>query len=474
MVRLIARIAFVSILVAFFPFVGSNFFDAPVLHGFISFDTLLVSLLFFQKGRLIGQIPLTVSAFLLAFWGDSLISYSAGFSYLAIVWIFYWLKNFPKAKLIFWGAFTLFIMIADWSLFFESSFAMSLRDLFGLARFYWWGLLLFFAIPLLQSVLAWWFFRPAIRKGAGLPLTVIIAVLGLFLGADAIFGKIQQRVAFLDFPLGSFLEQRLLPGKTSRNIYLQADIKRHFNIIHPEELRLDSIRPTVMVLVESWGVRKDFALNDSEFCLFPKEAVTLFGIRERERSYTQGAEWEDFRTPKGKGPSGLLRRYKGESYQVWYLHGYDENFYDRKTGYPPLGFDSLKFRSFFEAEGFAVCDYGFRGICDSAMLAYVDSRISEPAKKFIYWTTLDSHPPYEIQNSIATDFCRRQNLSKIECSHATRIRNTLGNIAKLVERHPEYRFIIQGDHRPMGSLSERDFVQEFYYRWVPVIVLNGK
>lgn len=177
MVRLIARIAFVSILVAFFPFVGSNFFDAPVLHGFISFDTLLVSLLFLQKGRLIGQIPLTVSAFLLAFWGDSLISYSAGFSYLAIVWIFYWLKDFPKAKLIFWGAFTLFIMIADWSLFFEASFAMSLRDLFGLARFYWWGLLLFFAIPLSQLVLAWWFFRPAIRKGAGLPLTVIIAVL---------------------------------------------------------------------------------------------------------------------------------------------------------------------------------------------------------------------------------------------------------------------------------------------------------
>lgn len=145
---MIARIAFVSILVAFFPFIGSNFFDSPVLHGFISFDTLLVSLLFFQKGRLIGQIPLTVSAFLLAFWGNSLISYSAGFSYLVIVWIFYWLKNFPKAKLIFWGSFTLFIMIADWSLFFESSFAMSLRDLFGLARFYWWGLLLFFAIPL--------------------------------------------------------------------------------------------------------------------------------------------------------------------------------------------------------------------------------------------------------------------------------------------------------------------------------------
>lgn len=476
MLALLSRILFVAILAAFPSFLAINFFDAPVLHGFISFDIFFLSLLLLRKrSNLLWQIPLSVSIFLFAFWENTIAAYMVGFVYFIAIWLFCWFECISKVKLLFWILSSLFVIVSDWSIFFESAFSITLGDLLGIAKFYWWGVPLFFMVPLLQMGTILYFFRFAIRKRERIPTWAVFFALSLLLGINFILGHVQKRITMLDFPLYSFFEQQTSPSRISHNVYLQADIKRHYRIIHEKELMVDSIQPTIMILVESWGVRKNFTLNDSDFNFFSKKNVKLFGIRERLNSYTQGAEWEDFKTPNGiANDSSPIALYGKEKYQTWYLHGYDGDFYDREKNYPRLGFDSLKFKNEFINKGLRTCNYGFTGICDSAMSRYVELVMSDSVKKFIYWTTLDSHPPYETQSLIKNDFCKSQNLSKIECIHETRIRHTLKQIASLAEKYPKYRFIVQGDHRPMGSLAESDFVQSFYYRWVPVIVLNGK
>jgi hypothetical protein len=49
---------------------------------------------------------------------------------------------------------------------------------------------------------------------------------------------------------------------------------------------------------------------------------------------------------------------------------------------------------------------------------------------------------------------------------------TMQRLALLANKNPNYRFVIRGDHRPMGSLVPSGFVQSFYYKWVPIILLN--
>jgi hypothetical protein len=40
----------------------------------------------------------------------------------------------------------------------------------------------------------------------------------------------------------------------------------------------------------------------------------------------------------------------------------------------------------------------------------------------------------------------------------------------MARKHPETRFIVQGDHNPI--LSPVEFQEKFYKRWVPFVVLN--
>ena len=99
--------------------------------------------------------------------------------------------------------------------------------------------------------------------------------------------------------------------------------------------------------------------------------------------------------------------------------------------------------------------------------------LADSLPKFIYWTTLDAHPPYEFakirEKSIA---CESLALSDVDCTYFTLQQNTARYLVRLAQKYPNYRFVIRGDHRPMGSLEQSDFVQSFYFRWVPLVILN--
>ena len=42
----------------------------------------------------------------------------------------------------------------------------------------------------------------------------------------------------------------------------------------------------------------------------------------------------------------------------------------------------------------------------------------------------------------------------------------------LKKKHPDIKFVIRGDHRPMGTFTTSDFLASFYYDWVPIVVIN--
>ena len=269
-----------------------------------------------------------------------------------------------------------------------------------------------------------------------------------------------------------FLSNTFESQNVSANTILRTDIREHFKIANHLDLGLDSLKPTVWILVESFGVRVDFKQNDEEFAVFKDNDVSFFGIKMRNVGFTQGAEYEDFSTPKGEdNPKNRIKKYKEALYETWYLHGYDKNFYDRAKTYGAFGFDSLKFRSDLR-DSLDICFFGFQGICDTAMITYIDKLLQDSVKKMIYWTTLDSHTPYDLQKTADTSLCKEYELNPVECVHETHILRTLKHISKLADRHKNYRFIIQGDHRPMGSVKTRKFLASFYYNWVPVIILN--
>ena len=236
----------------------------------------------------------------------------------------------------------------------------------------------------------------------------------------------------------------------------------------------DFTKATVVVLVESYGVNKSVAYTDSLLAPFANSNATFSGLYLRAAGHTQGAEWEDFDAPGGKlRGTPLPQKFRDNGFQTWYLHGYDGSFYKRASNYAKFGFDTLLFRKEFRSRGLSECHYGFLGICDSSIIGYIDSLLTDSIPKFIYWTTLDAHPPYELADGIEkSSACQSMQFSDIDCTYFTLQQNTMKRLAMLAKKHPEYRFIIRGDHRPMGSVKESKFVQSFYFRWVPLIILD--
>lgn len=427
-----------SIACSSLPLLASELFDAPYSPGFFSFDAFIVVSLLCCKGVLSKA-------------------------------------HFQIARAVLITVLLLFIVVCGWSLFFEYAFSMSLGELWGVAKFFWWGAILFVLVPIVQVAMAIYLGRSFVLKNEYPihPVVVLISV-AILLGVHFISDSLQKRQPILDFPVYEFVKQQLSSSRITQSAVLREDVKRQFSIANElqNSIKLDSIRPTVMILVESWGLRKDFLLNLNEFSVFNSNKISFKGIWRRNANFTQSAEYEDFGMPQGvKSGSTFMEKFRDADFDTWYVHGYEGKFYERNAIYDSLGFSHVKFREELSEYGLVRCtDYGFEGICDSSLAGYVDSLLTDSVPKFIYWTTLDSHPPFETQNRPDDEICA--DLNDVECIHAVRIRNTLRQISLLAKRHPEYRFVLRGDHRPMGSLTAKSFVTSFYHCWVPMIVLN--
>lgn len=457
---------------SFVPYLAVEFFDVPFIHGIVCWDVLFLLVVLcapkFSKGFFVGGI-LLIGAY-------AVCNFTVSGVVLTIYYALLWMLGFflPRKKIPLIASFVFFSLVsfvADASVFFYNGFRLYLVDVWNLASFFWWGVLLFIFVPCLWMLMVYFFARKMMwvdRKFYPSPLKCCV-ILVAFLLAHLGVGTLQDRQSLLSFPIRDAVNQMFLKGTESKNVLLQQDAKDAFEIWKRNEPVVSLDKPTLQILVESWGVKKDVSLAKSFFEPYRFENATFMGLFLRESAYTQGAEWEDFGIDDGDNiQESVPAQFKEHGFQTWYVHGYDGDFYRRHDKYGAYGFDSLVFKDEFIQKGLSQCEYGFTGICDSSIALFLDSLMTDSVPKYIYWTTLDSHPPYE--KSLAGSRCGQED-EGVECIFRELQLNTAAIIAKLAKKHPEYRVVIRGDHRPMGSLGP-GFVSSFYYRWVPMVVFH--
>lgn len=219
---------------------------------------------------------------------------------------------------------------------------------------------------------------------------------------------------------------------------------------------IDTTRSNVIILIESWGIPLDtsrFARDIKTFEGIPQK----FGIHHRMYSRTRTAEREDL--------IYKIQRDSTRRRDTTFLPQILNNAYFKTTFL--FGGDSLEHRRFkyIRNIGFSEAFFG-KDLNDNVIAHKIDSILADATQKhFIVWTTRDTKFPLpefpDIYNS---------NPNAIDSAYTKRLIQTLETIASLARRHPETRFIVQGDHNPI--LSPIKFQERFYKRWVPFVILN--
>lgn len=214
---------------------------------------------------------------------------------------------------------------------------------------------------------------------------------------------------------------------------------------------VDTSRNNVVVLVESWGVPLDSEMFEKELDVF-EDSPSEEGIHFRRYSRTRTAEREDLLDSAWRNKDGsrdslfMPNRFKSLGFQTVFVFGGDSTIHWRYQYIRNIGFENVFFAD-------SIID-------DKSMSYMIDSllNVQDSTKRFIAWTTRDTRFPIDGDSP------------KIEKLYYQRLFGTLQSVADLARKHPETRFIVQGDHEPI--LSPQEFQCVFFRRWVPYIILN--
>ena len=227
---------------------------------------------------------------------------------------------------------------------------------------------------------------------------------------------------------------------------------------------LDFAKTNVVVLVESWGIPMDtnrFAEQLQIFDGIPMQS----GAHHRMYSRTRTAEREDLiysvqRDSAGRRDTVFIPQVlRAQGVKTLYVYGGDSLVQMRNKYIRNVGFDE----TFFGISG----NSGVEPRTDRESAALLDSLLSvqDSAVRFIAWTTLDTRFPLPgFKDPYRID------AAAVDSAYTERLASTLRLIADLAKKHPDVRFIVQGDHNPI--LSPLKFQEKFYKRWVPFVVLN--
>lgn len=258
------------------------------------------------------------------------------------------------------------------------------------------------------------------------------------------------------FPTIDYLE-RMTPKPVQRK-EISEEFRKKYIVTDSVTITRDNIdttRNNVVILVESWGVPLDLQRFSKQLKVFDGLKFEV-GIHNRMYSRTRTAEREDLiyeihRDSTSRDTTFLPKVFSGINYETTFLFGGDSLEQFRYKYISNIGFD---------------CAIYANGLDDAAMALKIDSILVDTTQKhFVAWTTRDTKFPLprfsSIYNSIA---------GTVDSAYSERLDQTLSFIMTLAKKHPETRFIVQGDHNPI--LSPIAFQEYFYKRWVPYVILN--
>ena len=264
------------------------------------------------------------------------------------------------------------------------------------------------------------------------------------------------------FPIIDYLE-RTAPKPVQRT-NIADDFKENWSVTDSVSITknyVDTTRNNVIILVESWGIPLDIKRFEKQ--LKTLNVPTSVGIHNRMYSRTRTAEREDLIQTFTRDSTGhrdttfLPQTFANIGYKTTFLFGGDSMEQWRYRYIANMGFND----SFYGKKSNS--DHILN---DAQMIAKIDSILADTTQKhFIAWTTHDTKFPLPGFSDIYNN-----NAEAIDSAYTERLIKTLSQIAVLAQKHPETRFIVQGDHNPI--LSPIKFQERFYKRWVPFVILN--
>ena len=259
------------------------------------------------------------------------------------------------------------------------------------------------------------------------------------------------------FPVVDYMS-RTAPKPVARDSLPESFKAKYFTTDSASITRgfIDSTKTNVLVLVESWGIPLDtnrFAKQLQIFDGVPKQV----GAHHRMYSRTRTAEREDLIYSVSRDSTGhrdtvfIPQVLRAQGIKTQFVYGGDSLVQMRNKYIRNVGFE----------EAF----YGARADRESAALLDSLLIVQDTALRFIAWTTLDTKFPLPgFKDPYRID------VAAVDSAYTERLAGTLQLVANLAKKHPDVRFIVQGDHNPI--LSPLKFQEKFYKRWVPFVVLN--
>ncbi|ABQ27341.1 sulfatase-like hydrolase/transferase [Geotalea uraniireducens] len=254
------------------------------------------------------------------------------------------------------------------------------------------------------------------------------------------------------------------------------------------------LQHVVLVIVESWGLSNDTALNQAIVApLTNPSPLSRYQVRRATVPFygaTVSAELRELYARRASDPedvvsgTSLPALFAAKGYETVALHGFMPVFFGRNEWYPQAGFrtslfinDIDKLQPVHERCG----STSFRGICDDTVPSLIKQVLvaqgAASAPKFIYWLTLNSHYPYASPDHPSHFACGQFDLSSEHqdiCNLSAILNSTFEALGKLVSDPgiPPTRFIVVGDHNPPFLMRSKDGLYD--KKSVPMIELIPK
>ncbi|MCI6872569.1 hypothetical protein [Hallerella sp.] len=419
---------------------------------------------------LIASALITITPFLITFEkGQDIVRGLFGFSEFALLLLFACARDRTK------GALRIVLLVAISALILAVAW-IDLQNLLALKN---WNTGVYGVIPLLTCSLA----VAMMAKVPSFPFPTIsfIVFVSLIAHLAALNWNASQPLA--QFPVVDYLS-RTAPNPVERKVLPESFVQKYKVVDSVTVTRhyVDTLRSNVVILVESWGVPMEESRFTEELRIFDG-VVQQLGVHSRMYSRTRTAEREDLMLGFTRDsvthakdttflPQELAKKgfktsffFGGDSAEQWrykyiyrifknaYFGGFNPNARPLAVNAPKLDLSLAK-----------------EALPDSVMAEKIDSVLSDSTaldstKQFIAWTTRDTKFPLQ-----GLGGAYQGSADENDSAYTVRLMGTLRLIADLARRHPDVRFVVQGDHEPI--LSPVAFQERFYKRWVPFIVLN--
>ncbi|QEM66875.1 hypothetical protein FO488_01005 [Geobacter sp. FeAm09] len=284
--------------------------------------------------------------------------------------------------------------------------------------------------------------------------------------------------------------QKIPPKKLGQMEYATSGV--HADLI------ADTLKPQhiVLVIVESWGLSSDPALNQALVApLIDPKLSSRYQVRHTTIPFhgaTVSAELRELYARQASDPDDVLSESSlpallaAKSYETISLHGFMSMFFGRNEWYPQAGFRSSLFIDDIDKllPSHERCgSANFRGICDDKMPSLIKQLLisSEGATptvpKFIYWLTLNSHYPYAVPDHPSSFACQSFDLSsryQDVCNLSGTLYSTFSALGSLIADPdiPPTRFIIVGDHSPPFLMRSKEGL--YNRQFVPMVEIIPK